>query len=51
LENIREDMKVSCTGIVGYYELKQHKPWFYKEYSKSLDQTKHAKLQWLQNTR
>jgi hypothetical protein len=26
LENIREDMKVSCTGIVGYYELKQHKP-------------------------
>jgi len=25
-------MKVLATDILGYYELKQHKPWFYVEY-------------------
>jgi len=29
--------------------LKQHKPWFEEECSKLLDQSKQAKLQWLQN--
>jgi dsDNA-specific endonuclease/ATPase MutS2 len=37
--------------ILGYYELKQHKPWFHEEEcSKLLDQTKQAKFQWLQNS-
>jgi hypothetical protein len=32
---------------VGYYGLKQHKPWFDEGCSKLLDQRKQAKLQWL----
>jgi hypothetical protein len=27
-ENVRENIKVSSTGNLGYYELKQHEPWF-----------------------
>jgi hypothetical protein len=27
-KNIRENMKTSATESLGYYELKQHKPWF-----------------------
>jgi hypothetical protein len=34
---------------LGYYELKQQKPWFNKGCSKLLDQRKQAKLQWLQH--
>jgi predicted metallo-beta-lactamase superfamily hydrolase len=44
-ESIRENMKASATEILCYYELKLHKPWFDKEYSKLLDQRKQAKLQ------
>jgi hypothetical protein len=36
---------------LGYYELKNHKPWFDDGLSKQLDQRKQAKLQWLQNPR
>jgi hypothetical protein len=32
------------------YELKQHKPWFDEECLHFLDQRKHAKIQWLQDT-
>ena len=31
------------------YELKQHNPWFDEECLGLLDQTKQAKMQWLQN--
>jgi len=27
-ESIRKNMKASATENLGYYELKQHKPWF-----------------------
>jgi hypothetical protein len=50
LECIRENIKASATDSLGCYELKQHKPWFYDECSKWLDERKQAKLQWLQNT-
>jgi hypothetical protein len=36
--------------ILGYYELKKHKPWFDEGCSKLLDQRKQAKLQWLQES-
>jgi hypothetical protein len=38
-ETIREN--------IGYFELKQHKPWFDEGCSKLLHQRKQAKLQWL----
>jgi hypothetical protein len=47
-ETIRENIKIPAKESLGYYELKQHRPWFYKGRSKLLDQTKQAKLQWLQ---
>jgi hypothetical protein len=34
---------------LGYYELKQHKPWFDEGCSVLLDQRKQGKLQWLQD--
>jgi hypothetical protein len=43
------NIKVSATVNQGYYELRQHKPWFDEECSKLLHQIKEAKLQWLQN--
>jgi hypothetical protein len=30
-ESMRQNIKASATGGVGYYELKQHKLWFDKE--------------------
>jgi hypothetical protein len=47
-ETIRENIKISAKESLGYYELKKHKPWFYKGCSELLDQRKEAKLQWLQ---
>jgi hypothetical protein len=35
--------------ILGYYELKKHKPWFDEGCTKLLYQRKHAKVQWLQD--
>jgi hypothetical protein len=40
---------MSAKESVGYYELKQHKPWFDEGCSELLDQRKQAKLQWLQD--
>jgi hypothetical protein len=40
---------MSAKESLGYFELKKHKPWFDKGYSKLLDQRKEAKLQWLQD--
>jgi hypothetical protein len=34
---------------IGYYELKQHNPWFDEGCSKLTHQKKQAKLQWLQD--
>jgi hypothetical protein len=48
-ETIRENIKFSAKESLGYYEPKQHKPWFDEGYSKLLDQKKQAKLQWLQD--
>jgi hypothetical protein len=33
-ETIRENIKISAKESLGYYELKKHKPWFYKGCSK-----------------
>jgi hypothetical protein len=48
-EMIREDIKISAKESLGYYELKKHKPWFDKGYSKVSDQRKQAILQWFQD--
>jgi hypothetical protein len=48
-ETIRENIKMSAKESLGYYELKQHKPWFDEGYSELLDHRKRAKLQWLQD--
>jgi hypothetical protein len=29
-KTIRENINISAKGNIGYYELKQHKPWFDK---------------------
>jgi hypothetical protein len=29
-EPIRESIKISASGCLGYYEVKKHKPWFDK---------------------
>jgi hypothetical protein len=47
-ETIRENIKISAKESLGYYEPKNQNPWFEEEWSKSLDQRKQAKLQWLQ---
>jgi len=36
---------------LGLNELKQHKPWFDEEWLGFLDQSKRAKMQWLQDTK
>ncbi|PNF25843.1 hypothetical protein B7P43_G11138 [Cryptotermes secundus] len=48
-ETIRENIKISAKESLGYYELKKHKPWFDEGCSKLLDESKQAKLQWLQD--
>jgi hypothetical protein len=39
-ETIRENIKISAKESLGYYELKQHKPWFNEGCPKLLDQRK-----------
>jgi hypothetical protein len=39
-ETIRENIKISAKESLGYYELKQHKPWFDEGRSKLIDQRK-----------
>jgi hypothetical protein len=48
-ETIRENIKISAKESLGYYEPKEHKPWFDEGCSELLDPRKQAKLQWLQN--
>jgi hypothetical protein len=47
-ETITENITISAKEILDYYELKKHKPWFDEGCLKLLDQSKQAKLQWLQ---
>jgi hypothetical protein len=44
-ETIRENINIIVKGSLGYYEIKQHKPWFDEGCSELLDQKKQAKLQ------
>jgi hypothetical protein len=48
-EIIRENIQISAKASQGYCELMTHKPWFDEACSKSVDQKKGAKLQWLQD--
>jgi len=48
-ESIRENIKALATEILGYYELKQHKPWFDNKCPKLLDQREQTELQLLEN--
>jgi hypothetical protein len=48
-EIIRDNINISGKESLGYYKLKQHKPWFDQGCSKLLDQRNEAKLQWLQD--
>jgi hypothetical protein len=41
-ETIRENITILAKESQGYYELKQHKPWFDERCSKLLDQRKQA---------
>jgi hypothetical protein len=46
-EIIRENIKISAEGSLGYYELKKHKSWLDEGYLELLYETKQAELQWL----
>jgi hypothetical protein len=47
--SIRENIKISAEGSLGYCESKHHKPWFDEECSKVVERRKQAKLWWLQD--
>ena len=46
-EDIQVNVKTSAKETLCLYELKQHKPWFDEECLGFLDQSKQAKMQWL----
>jgi hypothetical protein len=48
-ENIKENIKTTAKESLGLQEQKQHKPWFDEECLGFLDQTKQAKMQWVQD--
>jgi len=48
-ENIRENIKTSAKESLELQKLKHHKPWFDEECLGFLDQTKQAKMQWVQD--
>jgi len=45
----QQSIKTSAKESQGLYKLKQHKPLFDEACLQSLDQRKHAKVQWLQD--
>jgi hypothetical protein len=47
--NVRENIKISAQGSLGYCEPKHRKPLFDEGCSKLVDRRKEAKLQWLQD--
>ena len=46
---IKENLKTAAKESLGLHEWEQHKPWFDKECVDFLDQTKQAKMQWIQD--
>ena len=48
-ENIKWNIRTSTKDNLCLYTFKQHKPWFYEEFLRFLDQRKHAKMQLLQD--
>ena len=48
-ENIKENIKTSAKESQCLHELKQHKPWVDEECLHYLDQTKQAKMRWVQD--
>ena len=48
-ENIKENIQTSVKESLGLHELKQNKPWFDEECLGFLDQSKRAKMQWMQD--
>ena len=48
-ENIKGNIKTSAKESLVLYELKQHRPWFYEECLRFLEQTTQAKMQWVQD--
>jgi hypothetical protein len=44
-ENIKDNTEIPAKDSPGYYELKQHNPWFDEGYSKLSDKRNQAKLQ------
>jgi ABC-type xylose transport system substrate-binding protein len=48
-KTIQETIKISAKDSLGYYELKEHKPWFDEGCSKLLNQSKQTKFHWLQD--
>jgi len=48
-ENIKGNIKTSATEDLGLHKLKQNKPWFDEECLGFLDQSKWAKMQWIQD--
>ena len=48
-ENIKENIQTSAKEGLGLDEFKQNKPWFDEECLGFLDQTKRAKIQWIQD--
>ena len=47
-ENIKDNIKISAKGSLVLFEWKEHKPRFDDECLQFLDQSKQAKMQWLQ---
>jgi len=48
-ENIKENIQTSAKESLGLHELKQNKPWFDEDCLGFLDQSKWAKMQWIQD--
>jgi hypothetical protein len=48
-ETLRVNIKILAKKSSGYYEWKQHNPWFNEGCSELPDERKQARLQWLQD--
>jgi hypothetical protein len=48
-ENIKENIKTSAKESLGLHKLKQRKLWFDEECLGFVDQTKQAKMQWVED--
>jgi len=48
-ENNKENIQTSAEEILGLHEVKQNKPWFDEEWLGFLEQSRRAKMQWMQD--